>query len=67
MSTSNHRRLLNRGRKAGLNASELYRALSAIKPMPGDPQSGKPDCNGFVAEVQANGQRTFKSDPPAQG
>ncbi len=59
MSVSNHRRLLDRGRKAGLNASELYRALSASKPSPGDQSVGKPDCNGFIAEVQANGHRTF--------
>lgn len=59
MSHSTHRRMLDRGRKAGLNARELYQALSAHKPPPGDAPTGKSDGNGFVAQVQQNGQRTY--------
>ena len=61
MSPTSHRRMINRGRKAGLNASELYAALAAHKPAIGDQSAGKQDCNGFIAEVQANGQRTYQS------
>jgi hypothetical protein len=60
MSRSSHRRMLDRGRKAGLNANELYRALSAHKPSIGDESNGKADSNGYVAQVQVNGQRTYE-------
>ncbi len=60
MSQSTHRRMLDRGRKAGLNARELYQALSAHKPVPGDQPAGKSDSNGFVAQVQQNGQRSHE-------
>ena len=63
MSQSSHRRMLDRGRKAGLNLSELYRALSAKQPSPGDEPVGKADSNGYVAQVQANGSRTFEQPP----
>lgn len=60
MSHSNFRRLLDRGRKAGLNTAELYRALSGRQPFPGDGAAGQPDSNGYVAQVQANGQRSYQ-------
>ena len=60
MSDSTYRRLLNRGRKAGLNANELYRALSARQPSVGDAPLGRPDCNGFIAQIQSNGQRVYQ-------
>ena len=63
MSHSSHRRMVDRGRKAGLNASELYRALAAHKPAMGDDPVGKADGNGYVTQVHANGQRTY--EPPA--
>lgn len=59
MSHSNYRRLLDRGRKAGLNTTELYRALSGRQPLPGDGPAGQADSNGYVAQVQANGQRSY--------
>lgn len=60
MSHSDYRRLLDRGRKAGLNTSELYRALSGRQPAAGDGPAGLPDSNGFIAQVQANGQRSYQ-------
>jgi len=60
MSYSNYQRLLNRGRKAGLNTTELYSALSGRQPLLGDAPTGQPDSNGFVAQVQANGQRSYR-------
>jgi hypothetical protein len=61
MTRTSHRRMLDRGRKAGLNANELYRALAAHRPPLGD-ESGKTDSNGFIAKVEENGQRTYQ--PP---
>jgi hypothetical protein len=56
--------MLDRGRKAGLNARELYQALSARQPSPGDAPIGKSDCNGFIAKIDANGQRTYEHARP---
>ncbi len=64
MSHSSYRRLLDRGRKAGLNTRELYSALAGRQPLAGDGPSGQPDSNGFVAHVQANGQRCYEPQPP---
>jgi hypothetical protein len=63
MSHSSHRRLIDRGRKAGLNANELYRALSTRQPAPGDEPVGRADINGYVAKVEANGQRSYQPPP----
>ena len=60
MSRSSHRRMLDRGRKAGLRADELYRALSGRQPMLGDEPVGRTDSNGYVAQVHTNGQRTYQ-------
>ena len=64
MSHHSYRRMVDRGRKAGLNARELYQALSAKQPGLGDAPVGKTDGNGYVAKVQENGQRVF--EPPAE-
>jgi hypothetical protein len=64
LSHSHYRRLLDRGRKAGLNTSELYRALSGRQPGAGDTPNGQLDSNGFIAQVQANGQRCYQPQPP---
>ena len=63
MSHSSYRRMVDRGRKAGLNASELYRALATRQPSLGDSPVGRADGNGYVAKVEANGQRSYQ--PPA--
>ena len=57
---SSLRRLLDRGRRAGLNARELYQALTARQPAPGDHPVGRTDSNGYVAHISANGQRTYQ-------
>jgi hypothetical protein len=54
--------MIDRGRKAGLKADELYRALSAGRPS--SEPLGKPDGNGFIEQVQADGKRTY--EPPAE-
>jgi hypothetical protein len=53
------RRLLDRGRKAGVVTADLYRALSSRPPFAGDTTPGHTDCNGYVIQVGANGQRTY--------
>src|SRR5262245_45644542 len=59
MNRSSIRRMLDRGRKAGLSTSDLYRALTARPAIAGDAGPGQTDCNGYVSQVNANGQRTF--------
>jgi hypothetical protein len=61
--SSSIRRLVDRGRKAGLNARELYQALAGRQPTPGDQPIGQSDNNGYVAQVQANGQRIYVQAP----
>lgn len=62
MSKSSHQRLIDRGRKAGVNAEELYRALSSLRPTGAEPV-GRPDSNGFVAHVNADGRRSYEATP----
>ena len=52
-------RLLDKGRKAGLGTSELYRALGSRRPEVGDPLR-QTDGNGFISGYSANGQRYFR-------
>jgi hypothetical protein len=59
MNRMSMRRLLDRGRKAGLNTADLYRALSARHPATGDEAPGQADCNGYVPQLDSNGQRTY--------
>jgi len=60
MNRSSTRRMLDRGRKAGLGTSDLYRALTSRPAVAGDAGPGQTDCNGYVSQVNANGQRTFQ-------
>ena len=64
MNRSTMRRMLDRGRKAGLNTTDLYRALSSRPPSVGDTTPGQSDCNGYVTQIGANGQRSYV---PASG
>jgi hypothetical protein len=59
MSRSDYHTLINRGRKAGLKTSELYRALSARPPEATD-AGGQSDENGFVVGYTASGQRVYR-------
>ena len=64
MQRSNYQTLLNRGRKAGLNARELNQALGS-RPLSDEDQAlGQPDCNGSVWSLDEHGHRVMT--PPAQ-
>lgn len=58
-----YRSLVDQGRKAGLNTSDLYRALEARPPENGDTVRGATDSNGFLPCYDANGHVVYK---PAQ-
>ena len=60
MSHSDYRTLINRGRKAGLNARELYGAIAARQPETGEQVLGQADCNGFVLGYDQAGQRIYR-------
>jgi hypothetical protein len=60
MNHSSYHRLIDRGRKAGLSTRELYSALATRSPEGTDPGLGRADGNGYVAEFDAAGQRTYR-------
>jgi hypothetical protein len=60
MSRSDYRTLIDRGRKAGLNARELYGAIAARQPESGEHFLGQADCNGFVVGYNQAGQRIYR-------
>lgn len=59
MSRTDYHTLIDRGRRAGLGTSELYRALASQR---GDdvPAFGQTDGNGFVPSYSPNGQRVYQ-------
>jgi hypothetical protein len=60
MSHTDNRTLIDRGRKAGLGTSEIYRAISARRPGDADMGVGQADCNGFVSTYNQAGQRVYR-------
>jgi hypothetical protein len=52
--------LINRGRKAGLNARELYAAMAGQSLEQCGTASGQADCNGFVSAHNDQGQRVYR-------
>jgi len=60
MPHSDYRTLINRGRKAGLGTSELYRAIGGRRPEDADPNLGQTDGNGFVSSYNQQGQRVYR-------
>ncbi len=60
MSRTDYRTLIDRGRKAGLSATELYQAISARPPEAGDHRLGEADGNGFVLGYNHAGQRVYR-------
>src|SRR5262245_21928315 len=54
-----YRTLIDRGRKAGLGTSELYRALAVRRPEAQDGTVGQTDGNGFVSSIDPQGQRVY--------
>jgi hypothetical protein len=60
MNHTDYQTLINRGRKAGLNASELYRAMAAHRTEGLDQAMGQADGNGFVMGYAPSGQRVYR-------
>lgn len=60
MGRTDYRILIDRGRKAGLGTSELYRALAGRRPEGSDPIVDQADGNGFVPGYGKNGQRIYR-------
>ena len=54
-----YRRLLDRGRKAGLNTRELYSAMSARPSEGSDLSPGQNDGNGYVSRYDNQGRLVF--------
>jgi hypothetical protein len=54
-----HRKLIDRGRKAGLNTSEIYRAMG-VRPNEDSSQGqGQSDGNGFVISYDKQGRALY--------
>ncbi len=61
MIRTDYRNLINMGRKAGLNTSELYGALGGGTCRVSEGQDGQADGNGFATNLDSSGHRTFRS------
>ena len=59
MRQTDYRILIDRGRKAGLGTSELYRAMGSRQPESGEYALGQTDGNGFVSNYNHQGRREF--------
>lgn len=57
---SNYRAMINRGRKAGLTAGELYSAMATRPGESTDLTPGVLDGNGFVTAYDPQGRRIFR-------
>ena len=55
-----HRRMLDRGRKAGLNTRELYSAMAGRAGEGHDLQPGQNDGNGYVSHYDGTGRVVFR-------
>jgi hypothetical protein len=60
MSHTDNRTLINRGRKAGLSTTELYRALASRQRDGVDPAQGQGDSNGYVPTYTQQGLCTYR-------
>jgi hypothetical protein len=60
----NIRRLLDRGRKAGLNTRELYSAMSGQTSDASAMSPGQSDSNGYVSGYDGAGRPVFR---PVEG
>jgi hypothetical protein len=63
MPRTDHRTLLNRGRKAGLSTAELYMALASRQPQAGDVRGDAIDSNGMIVRLDAAGHALFQEAP----
>ena len=59
MSHTDHRTLINRGRKAGLSTRELYSAMAARVESTGQ-GPGQCDGNGFAPGYDQHGRRVYR-------
>ena len=66
MNHRDYRSLIDRGRKAGLNTSDLYRALEARPAETGDLSRGSADGNGFQPSYDVNGHLVYKPAPESR-
>jgi hypothetical protein len=57
---TDYRTLIDRGRKAGLNTSDLYTSIAARPPEANELTGGQADENGFVAGYNQKGQRIYR-------
>lgn len=64
MSHHDYRALINMGRKAGLNTSELYRAMSTRPLERTDMNQTSADCNGFYGGYSASGKVEYRPVDP---
>jgi hypothetical protein len=60
MGRTNHRTLVDRGRKAGLRTFELYGALASRSPEGRESGPGIADGNGFVSCFDLLGNRVYR-------
>jgi len=60
MSHTDYRTMIDRGRKAGLRATELYQAMSAERTQEMSQAMGQGDCNGYVPSCGKDGRRVFR-------
>jgi hypothetical protein len=67
MSHNNYHMLIAMGRKAGLNTTDLYRAMTTRPPdrqqMSG---SGQTDCNGYTGGISQGGRAEYHPSKPRE-
>jgi hypothetical protein len=63
MLRSDHRTLLDKGRKAGLSTYDLYNALAGRRPQPHEQGLNATDGNGFVPTYDRVGHPVYRPGP----
>lgn len=64
MSHTDYHNLINRGRKAGLNTADLYRAMSSRPPDRQSSRQGQTDCNGYTGDISEGGRIEYHPSKP---
>ena len=59
MTVTNCQRMIDRGRKAGLGTTDLYRALASRRSEASDRPAGEADSNGFVLGYGPQGHPAY--------
>ncbi len=60
MTHTDYRKLIDRGRKAGLRTAELYQAMSAERTQGMGSSLGQTDGNGYASTYGADGRPVFQ-------